>query len=185
MTRYVAFLRAINVGGHVVKMEKLRAVFEAIGMANVATFIASGNVIFDTARRNAAALEGEIEAQLQQALGYPVLTFLRTTSEVTAIAAHSPFGSSQLDPGATLFVGFLKTAPGAEACAAAAASSDASNEFTVHDRQIYWLRRNRLMESIGSGRGLEKTLAGGVTFRNMTTVRKIAAKWPPPATTRR
>jgi len=46
MTRYIAFLRAINVGGHTVKMEHLRGIFESMGFSNVETFIASGNVIF-------------------------------------------------------------------------------------------------------------------------------------------
>ena len=63
--RYVAFLRAINVGGHTVRMEALRREFESLGATNVETFIASGNVIFDTARRNAAALERAIEEHLQ------------------------------------------------------------------------------------------------------------------------
>jgi uncharacterized protein (DUF1697 family) len=177
MTRYVAFLRAINVGGHVVKMEKLCALFEGMGAANVATFIASGNVIFDTSRRNAAALEAEIEGQLQKALGYPVTTFLRSIPEVKAIAAHCPFAPSELGGGATLFIGFLKDAPGRETCGAVAACGNPSNAFAVHERQLYWLRRDRLMESIGYTKGLEKLLVGGVTIRNVTTVRKIAAKW--------
>jgi len=56
MTRYVAFLRAINVGGHNVKMDALRALFESMKLASVETFIASGNVIFETNRRDPAAL---------------------------------------------------------------------------------------------------------------------------------
>ena len=56
-TRYVAFLRAINVGGHVVKMDRLRNLFEALGFSGVRTFIASGNVLFDSAARNTGALE--------------------------------------------------------------------------------------------------------------------------------
>ena len=183
MTRYVAFLRAINVGGHVVKMEQLRALFEAMGAANVATFIASGNVIFDTSRRSPAALEAEIEGRLQKALGYPVTTFLRTIPELREVAAHLPFSPPQLEPGATLFVGFLKGAPGREACRAVSGLCDSSNEFVVHERELYWLRRNRDMELVGYGKGLEKLLVGGVTMRNVTTVKKIAAKYPPaPAT---
>jgi uncharacterized protein (DUF1697 family) len=154
-----------------------------MGAENVETFIASGNVIFDTTRRNAAALEAEIEGQLQKGLGYPVTTFLRTIPEVTAVAAHCPFTPSELEGDATLFIGFLKNAMGADACGAVAACGNPSNAFAVHERQLYWLRRDRLMESIGYTKDLEKLLAGGVTMRNVTTVRKIAAKWPlaPPA----
>jgi uncharacterized protein (DUF1697 family) len=182
VTRYVAFLRAINVGGHVVKMEKLRALFEAMGAANVETFIASGNVIFDTPRRDPAALERHLEAGLRQGLGYEVATFLRTLPEVAAVAAHAPFGPSAAEADAQ-YVGFLKSAPAAPACAAVAACGNASHELLVHNREIYWLRRNRLLELTGSG--LEKALVGGVTFRNVTTVRKIAARWKPGPVKRR
>lgn len=57
MQRYIAFLRAINVGGHTVKMDRLREIFEALGFSNVETFIASGNVVFETTARDPAALE--------------------------------------------------------------------------------------------------------------------------------
>jgi uncharacterized protein (DUF1697 family) len=183
MTRYVAFLRAINVGGHVVKMTTLRALFEAMGAASVETFIASGNVIFETSRRHAAGLEADIEARLHEALGFPVTTFLRTLPEVAAAAAHCPFARSEFQPDAALYIGFLKTAPGAAACASVAGFSNPSHEFVVCDREIYWLRRDRLIELSNSGKGLDK-IVGGVTFRNVTTVRKIAAKWPPAAPAR-
>ena len=62
MPRYVAFLRAINVGGHVVKMERLRALFEDLGFAKVETLIASGNVIFETRAEDAGALGEEDRA---------------------------------------------------------------------------------------------------------------------------
>lgn len=63
--RYVAFLRAINVGGHTVKMDNLRRLFEAMGFTNVEPFIASGNVIFDSTSKSTAALEKKIEAHMQ------------------------------------------------------------------------------------------------------------------------
>ena len=52
MTRLIAFLRAINVGGHTVKMDHLRQLFESLGFSGVETFIASGNVVFETNARN-------------------------------------------------------------------------------------------------------------------------------------
>ena len=68
--RSIAFLRAINVGGHTVKMDRLRTLFEELGYANVATYIASGNVIFEMPRMSTQTLEAQIEHHLQQALGY-------------------------------------------------------------------------------------------------------------------
>jgi uncharacterized protein (DUF1697 family) len=77
VARSVAFLRAINVGGHTVKMADLRRSFEALGFGGVATHIASGNVIFETDAGDPAALEDRIEKALQTDLGYRVDTFVR------------------------------------------------------------------------------------------------------------
>src|SRR5262249_10137534 len=82
MYRYVALLRAINVGGHVVKMTHLRDLFQQMGFAKVETFIASGNVFFDSESADPDALEKQIESALEQALGYSVGTFIRTPLEM-------------------------------------------------------------------------------------------------------
>src|SRR4051794_18872573 len=97
MTRYFVFLRAINVGGHTVKMEALRAHFEALGFASVSTFIASGNVIFEAAEQDTATIERQIETRLHEQLGYPVSAFVRTSDELTAIAEHTPFPVTELE----------------------------------------------------------------------------------------
>ncbi|MBK9943158.1 MAG: DUF1697 domain-containing protein [Kouleothrix sp.] len=89
--RYCAFLRAINVGGHTIKMDQLRALVEQLGYTNVATYIASGNVMFDAPDDDAPALEAQIERHLHAALGYEVTTFLRTAGELAAVAAYTPF----------------------------------------------------------------------------------------------
>ena len=75
MPRFFAFLRAINVGGHNVTMEKLRGLFEALGHKDVETFIASGNVIFASKSKDRGALERKIENSLRKSLGYEVTTF--------------------------------------------------------------------------------------------------------------
>src|SRR5947209_14978939 len=108
MPRYIAFLRAINVGGHnIVKMDSLRQLFESLGFSNVETFIASGNIVFETKRKNAHALEREIENGLRQSLGYEVATFIRTDAELAAIANYKPFSQSDLDGAAALNIAFL------------------------------------------------------------------------------
>ena len=177
MTRYVAFLRAINVGGRVVKMQTPRQLFEGWGAANVETFIASGNVVFDSSRRSAGVAERAIEDHIRKALGYPVITFLRTLSELAAVAGHTPFAKSEYDAGATLFVGFMKDAPGAAVSRAVAALRDDVNDYAIEGRELYWLRRSRLMESIGQGPPLERIVASPITMRNVNTVRRLASKY--------
>ena len=85
MPRYAAFLRAINVGGRVVKMEALRRFFESLDFANVETVIASGNVLFDASSKSEKALEKKIQDHLHTKLGYEVATFVRSPAEMDAI----------------------------------------------------------------------------------------------------
>src|SRR5258706_16228553 len=103
MPRYVAMLRAINVGGTTVKMERLRALFEQMGLTEVETFIASGNVIFGAGRSKPAALEARIARELEQSLGYAVGVFVRSLAELAAIAQHQPFAAAASATG--LYVG--------------------------------------------------------------------------------
>src|SRR5215207_3012421 len=115
MPKYVAFLRAINVGGHIVKMERLRELFAALKFKSVETFIASGNVIFDSPSKSAAALEKKIESHLLKELGYEVRTFVRSVEEVAEIASSKPFTDEELEnDGNTLYIGFLATKPSEE-----------------------------------------------------------------------
>src|SRR4051794_37902161 len=118
MMRYIAFLRAINVGGHTVKMEALRNHFEALGFANVSTFIASGNVIFDAPESDPRAIDRQIETRLREELGYPVATFVRTAAELAVIADYAPFEAADIDAtGHTLYVVLLHAAPAEAGCA--------------------------------------------------------------------
>ena len=113
MPRLIAFLRAINVSGHTVKMDHLRQLFESLGLLNVETFIASGNVIFDSPDENVQALEKQIESHLHESLGYAVATFIRSSSELASVANYQPFAASQLE-GNALYIAFLPAAPNHE-----------------------------------------------------------------------
>jgi uncharacterized protein (DUF1697 family) len=175
-TQYVAFLRAINVGSHLVKMTALKTIFESAGLADVSTFIASGNVIFSSAKA-AAKLEPHIEAALQKALGYPVATMLRSVADVAAVAAHEAF-PPRVTGDASLYVGFIQAQPSAAAAKNALALQTAIDELRIHGREIYWLARKNISESTISMAKVEKALQAPVTFRNVNTVRRLAAKYP-------
>jgi uncharacterized protein (DUF1697 family) len=178
MPKYVAFLRAINVGGHTVKMDQLRRLFEAMKFSNVETLIASGNVIFDSPAKSPKILEGKIEKYLQQVLGYNVATFIRSPAEVADITRYKPFSDSELnDENHTLYIGFLSNLPSPEAKKRLTSLATKVDDFHVKGREIYWLRRRELGESLFSGALLEKTLGMQVTLRNSTTIRRIAVKY--------
>lgn len=177
MKRHIAFLRAINVGGHTVKMDRLRALFAGMGFANVETFIASGNVIFDAPAAGRAALEREIEAGLQTALGYRVDTFIRTPAELAVVAAERPFGDADHAAPHSLYVAFVGSAPDEAARARVLALAGTVDALHVDGRELYWLRRDGLGESAISGAAIEKALGGPATVRNMRTVARLAAKY--------
>ena len=175
MARYVALLRAINVSGRNVKMADLRRLFEELDFANVETFIASGNVIFESPEKDTQALENTIERHLEKSLGYAVATLLRTPEELAKIAAYEPFG--EVDPGSSLYIVFLAEEPSTEAKKRLEALSNPMDEFHAHGREVYWLARRSLGESKVSGAMIEKAASMPGTNRNATTVRKLAAKY--------
>jgi uncharacterized protein (DUF1697 family) len=178
MPRYVAFLRAINVGGaHTVKMQILRQVFEGLGFSNVTSFIASGNLIFETPAREPSALEERIEGALLQALGIDATPFIRTGLQLSHIAGFNAFPASRIGAGDESNVIFLSTRPGARVKAAFKAFHSEAEEFHVHGREIYWLR-HRTPEGIPySILALSRVLAEPFTVRSMNTVRKISEKY--------
>jgi Uncharacterized protein conserved in bacteria len=91
LIRYIALLRGINVGGHTVKMDKMCALFQELGVLNVRSYIQTGNIFFETAETNPLALRQTIENHLAAALGYPVPTCLRTLDETETILQRDPF----------------------------------------------------------------------------------------------
>jgi len=181
VTLYIAFLRAINVGGRFIKMEALRGHFEALGLDHVETFINSGNVIFEAPAAKTGTLEKKIEAALEAAMGYEVNTFIRSAAELAALAAYQP-PLPPLPAKGGLYLAFVQAPPGAPVQAKLAALATAGDQFHVHDRHVYWWRDGGYSDSPLSGSGrFEKLLGVPTTVRNTTTVKKLAAKYPPRA----
>jgi len=177
MSKHLAFLRAINVGGHNVKMDVLRQYFESLGLTNVETFIASGNVIFDAKAGNTQALEKKIEKKLHEALGYEVSTFIRTDAELAEISKHKPFPQSQLDSAAALNIGFLAEPLDNAAKQKLMALQTDIDSFHVHGREIYWLCLKKQSDSKISNAVIEKKLGIKTTLRGVNTVDKMAEKY--------
>ena len=179
MSRFIAFLRAINVGGHTVKMDRLCQLFESLGFSGVETFIASGNVVFEAISKDVKLLEGKIEQRLQKALGYKVATFIRTDAELADIANYKPFRQSDLDAAVALNIAFLTDPLDDKSKQKLMALRTDHDEFHVHGREIYWLSRRKQSESTISNAVFEKTLGRQSTLRGVSTIRKIAARYSP------
>ncbi|HEX4004049.1 MAG TPA: DUF1697 domain-containing protein [Candidatus Acidoferrales bacterium] len=180
MPRRIAFLRAINVGGHVVTMAALRGHFEALGLEQVETFINSGNVIFSTKAKDAkndAALERKIEARLEKALGYEVKTFLRSEAELAAIARYQPFDAARIAAAPTFCVGFLAAPLDAAAQKLLAEMKTDADDFHLNGREMYWLSTRKQSESKFSNARFERTLKISSTFRGVNTITRLAEKY--------
>ena len=178
MPRYIALLRAINVGGRTVKMDQLKTLFESMGFSAVETFIASGNVIFTSRSKAEAALQRQIEKQLHTVLGYDVSTILRTDAEVAAVANYQPFTAAARKSAAAFNVGFV-AAPFDESAARAIIKLKTDiDDFHVHGREVYWLCKFKQSDSKFTNVAFEKAVGVRATFRNLNTVVRLATKYP-------
>lgn len=166
MPRFVAFLGGVNVGGHRVTMDRLRAEVADLGYADVSTFIASGNVLF-----TAPAVgdhEARLEAHLGERLGWPAPTFVRTAAEVLATTDLRPFG--KVPDGHTHMVAFCRTAPDP---AVLATHRNATDDFVVHGRELHWHIAGKIMDSTVTLPKLAK-LVGPTTTRNVSSLTKLS-----------
>ena len=178
MTRCVAFLRGMNLGGRRIKNAELCAAFDTIGIPDTATFRASGNVIFDAPDgEDSVEIATQIEQGLEHVLGYAVPVFLRDAAETRAIAAQRPFTAEQLAASkGKLQVVLLTAAPQAAARKQALALASDEDRLAISGRELYWLPRGGISES-GLDLDAIATLLGGLTtIRTMGTIELIAAK---------
>lgn len=173
MTRCIAFLRAVNLGARFVKMEALAAAFEAMGLSNVETFIASGNVIFLTRARQLVALERSVEANLHATFGFEIHTFIRTGAEVGAIVEHAAFDLAEVAAAATHVVVFVATAPVAATANLVERFHTEADRFRFRERELHWISRDRQSHTTFSNAAFERALKTRATFRNMTTLRRL------------
>lgn len=177
MDRYVAFLRGMNLGGRRITNEELRSHFEALGCEEVATFRASGNVIFAGDGSSEAKLALRLEEGLGERLGYEVPVFLRSAAELTAIASREPFEARHLKASkGKLQIALLTKNPSASAAKEALTHATDADRLAIDGRELYWLPDGGLSESDLDLKGLAATL-GPITIRTEGTIAQIAAKY--------
>ncbi len=180
MSSYAAFLRGMNVGGHRLTNDELRAHFEAMGFSDVRTFRASGNVVFaaerESGQHSPERLRERIEHGLGGALGYAVPTFIRAAGEVRAIAASAPFAPERLRGSAgKLQVALLDASPMPQARERALALAGDRDGLVFDEREVYWLPSGGVLGSALDMTVLARTL-GSMTIRTKGTIEQIAAK---------
>jgi uncharacterized protein (DUF1697 family) len=177
MSRYVAFVRAINVGrGRSLKMERLRGIFKALRLSDVTTIIASGNVLFDSRAKSAKALRRRIEKGISQELGYEVAVFIRSERALPEIARYAPFPKAKARGAAELNIIFLSNRLSSRLAKGIKALRTSTDEFHPRGQEVYWLRRRKQTGGDFSAVPLERVLKEPFTVRSANTVKKIAAR---------
>ena len=174
MPKYIAFLRAINVGGtSIIKMADLKRTFESFGLESVETFIQSGNVIFESKESSASVLEEQIERQMEEASGKRIQIFVRTIRDVVKMVNDCPFHPKE---GLAVYVTILDKTPSKKNVETLMGFRSDADDFLVKENKAYNLRRNR-EKSIFTNHSVEQILAVPGTTRNMTTIKKLAEKY--------
>ena len=176
MHRFVAFLRGINVGGHVVVKETLKEAFVSLGFRDVSTFKQSGNVIFETEIVNPQEIKVKIEDSLHTLLGYEVKVFVRTIPQLKSIIEVDPF-KCQPKEDTSFLVTFLSTpfSPFPLELPITIPKST-SQIISVKEMEVFSVTH-------GCGEGalpnpfLESKLKTKTTTRNMNIIREIAEKF--------
>lgn len=163
MTSYVALLRGVNLGKRQLKMDDLKRIGGELGLERPRTYIASGNLLFASGKRE-AALKAELEDALQRHMGGPVGVMIRTAREMAAVAAANPFAGQ---PGNRVVAIFLDDAPPKDS--AAQARHVAEERIELGKRELY--------VHYPDGQGRSKLIipaAAKGTARNMNTVARLA-----------
>jgi len=177
MTQYVAFLRGINVGGKKpIKMTELVAVLSAAGFRKVRTFIASGNVIFETTAKDPARIGNKIERHLLKAFGEKITVIVRTVDELKAILKRNPFKKAKPAADEMLFVTFLASAPPVKANLPLKSETEKMEVVALMDGAAFIVARRKQTGWFGFPHTFaEKEFKVPTTTRNWTTIVKIVA----------
>lgn len=172
--KYVAFLRGINVGGkNKIRMETLREVFaNALGFANVKTYINSGNVIFETTKTSDKKLAEQIEKAIEKEFALKIKVMVRSVSEIEEIVKNNPF-DGQFENDKDLHVFFLDEAMPEEKRDLLLSNNCENEMYFVRNREIFCLLRVGVLESLMGKDYIGKKLKVSATARNWRTVNKI------------
>lgn len=169
MPAFIALLRAVNVAGTgKLPMADLKAICVAAGFSNVKTYIASGNVVFDS-KLTPSKIKAELQQRLESYAGKPIGVVVRTAAEMAAVLKSNPFPNGA--PNRTLAI-FLDQPPPANALDNVKGLQD--EEIRLGDREIY------VFYGEGMGRSkLNIPAAKAGTARNMNTVAKLVEMTAP------
>ena len=172
--RYLALLRGINVGGNtMINMEELRRTFEALRFENVASYINSGNLAFDTRKTAEPKLISKIESAIEADFGKTVPVIVREQAAIHRILADNPF-DGQFESHKEMHVLFMKDEMSQDKQEQLLERQTDGERFAIRGREIYCHLRLGVADSLLGKSFIEKNLKTPFTARNWRTVQKLA-----------
>ncbi len=168
-------MRGINVSGQkIIRMENLRATFEALGFRRVRSYVQSGNVIFEAPKDSSNSFSGRIREKILDEYGFSVPLILRTSGEMKKIVSDNPFLKKVEIDRSKLHVTFLSELPAKAALGRLNALNGDPDQFRVKDREVYLYCPNGYGRTKLSNNAVEKLLAVEATTRNWKTANTLA-----------
>jgi len=167
----ISMLRGINVSGQkTIRMPDLKALYESLGFTQVATYLQSGNVIFDCAILEASTVAGSIEKAIERHFGFTVSVFIRNRDDFGRIIEGNPFLTQRNEDIERLHVTFLSALPSAAALKNLETPIDTTDEYFLSGKEIYLFCPNGYGRTKLSNTFFEKKLKVAATTRNWKTV---------------
>ena len=176
MQTYIALLRGINVSGHkIIKMERLRQVLTELNFQNIATYIQSGNIIFESSIADSSDLEVQISQKILEHFGFEVPVRITTLDELQQIVVENPFIKENLEDPTQPYVAFLSAVP-SEANFANLKAIDFGNDQFINKRKVIylWYAESAAHTKL-SNVAIEGKLKLKATSRNWKTIQKVIA----------
>lgn len=174
--KYVAFLRALNVGGRTAKSAEILPVFESAGLVNVSSFLASGNILFETNSGDLDELTQKLESSFHNAFGFMSHIFIRSSGELRTILQHEPFDPQLRAKLPTNCVGFTRRKLPPDSLELLKSLGNDLDYFAVTSTEIYWASKSKQSEASFTLKQLEKSLGLEASFRGMNTIKRLVAK---------
>lgn len=174
MNTYIALLRGINVGGkNILPMKEMAPLLETLDLSNVSTYLASGNVVFQSETADPSALANDIQAAIGQNYGFTPQILIRSIQDFQDAIAANPFPEAASQP-KTLHLYFLESPPPDPDLAGLDAIKTATEQYKLLNTVFYL----HAPDGIGRSKlaaGVEKALGVTATARNWRTATKVLA----------
>jgi uncharacterized protein (DUF1697 family) len=177
MPSYVVLLRAVNVGGRVLKMERARQVLEDNAFVDVASHIQTGNMLVSTPMRSLAKVEQAVGECLSAAAGFDIVAMARRPADLTTLVTAADGIPSSFDGQVARYVAFCQREVAAEAAARLAAWEVSGERAHVIGRDVLVELGRPFNEAKLGNAQVERLTGGPATMRNLTVVRTLAQKW--------